>query len=235
MSFVLLFSFFLSGASFGLLLNEMFSFKDDKNGVLFVALDSPSLLLLCLSRSSSFLLVFATSKAVLADPPDRKDDGADDNSILQELNDHDPHNDLAHVAHVTICALSRAVEALLTAAVAAFIVIAAHFTDGLALEANFVFPALHVRTIAAVVGRVVNRVARFALGHATGAHPTSLIADTDATLGISQALVSLQEALATGRSSCITAPRAAGPRRTWRTGLTTWGALVGNLADNLSG
>jgi len=137
----------------------MLSFKNDKNGVLFVAFDSSSLLLFFrFGRLNGNSLSLAT-KAMLVDPPDGGNDKADDNSILKELDHHDPENDLSHVAHVAVGALARGVEALLTAAIAALIVIGALCINGLSFEASLVFAALHVWAVAAVVGRVVNRVA----------------------------------------------------------------------------
>eukprot|EP00353_Schmidingerella_taraikaensis_P012476 CAMPEP_0185579150 /NCGR_PEP_ID=MMETSP0434-20130131/13745_1 /TAXON_ID=626734 ORGANISM="Favella taraikaensis, Strain Fe Narragansett Bay" /NCGR_SAMPLE_ID=MMETSP0434 /ASSEMBLY_ACC=CAM_ASM_000379 /LENGTH=66 /DNA_ID=CAMNT_0028197115 /DNA_START=119 /DNA_END=319 /DNA_ORIENTATION=- len=60
------------------------------------------------ARKFILLVIFAV-EAVFADPPDGKDDGADDEAVLDELDDDNPDDDTTHVAHISVrtraCAL----------------------------------------------------------------------------------------------------------------------------------
>ena len=119
----------------------MLSLEHNKHWLSFHSLnDSLSVLLCRLFFAVDLLFVmFEVAEAVFADPIDDKDDDSDDGGILEQLHNHDPKNDLAHMAHISVRALASArAKAFLTTAVTAFVVIGADIVDGGALEATLV-------------------------------------------------------------------------------------------------
>ena len=119
-----------------------------------------------------FLLLIATLvEAVLAEPPDQEDDGTNDQAVLDNLNNDDPDDNAAHVAHIAIRALSSLLaEALLAAAVTALIIRGAFSIDGCALEAGLLrlvaLQRIGTTVTAAAIRCVLDLVARLSLRNA---------------------------------------------------------------------
>lgn len=165
-------------------------------------------------------------RAVLADPPDDEDDYGDDCEHFESLHDHDPHDYPAHVAHITVSALSSGLaKAFLAAAVAALVIRGALRVDRRAFETRVVFlTALHVST--ATIRGVGNCAASLAFITTARTSARILITDPDAALRVGEALLALKKAVSAKLTLCIARPGATGPLRTDWTGLLGSDTLV---------
>ncbi len=119
----------------------MLSLEHNKHWLSFHSLNDSLLVLLrrLFIVVDLLFVMFEVSEAMLADPIDDKDDDSDDGGILEQLHDHDPKNDPAHMAHISVRALASArAKAFLATAVTALIVIGADIVDGGALKAALI-------------------------------------------------------------------------------------------------
>ena len=183
------------------------------------------------------IAVLVGTKAVLADPPNHKDDGANDQAILDELNNDDPDYNAAHVTHITIGALACLLsKTFFAAAETAFIVCRTFVVNGFALEASLLslmaFKFIFTTIGTTAVGSIINLVARLAFGHAASAGTGSLIADTNTALRVGQALLVLKEAVTALFSLVVTCPGAALPPRASRAVASCRNALVRELTQS---